>query len=196
MHTRCQIMHEGRLVQRLLLWSKFSEAFSMHSPAQWGEILKKSSAVKRVGFVDFYMQYFWSYYFFYAFEAFFSPAPYLWALTLPSVKMWPGMFPTGHQLTVVVRYDYLLHSNRNRSSLWNTVCTVWLCIRMTSHISYELLSVSDANSVDLKGWLRLNEAQGWKLWDILYVYLKKKKCWMRMIDWLCSRDCRFLNHNI
>lgn len=33
-------------------------------------------------------------------------------------------------------------------------------------------------SVDLKGWLQLIEAQGRKPWDITYVYLKKKKCWM------------------
>lgn len=68
-------------------------------------------------------------------------------------------FPTGHQLTVVVRYDYLLHSNCYRSS-FGTLCVQCDYIRMTSHISYQLLSVSDANSVDLKGWVRWLETLG------------------------------------
>lgn len=141
---------------------------------------KKPGSYKRVGFADFYMQYFWRFFFFMLLKLFvFFSSPRLWALTLPSMKMWPGMFPTGHQLTVVVRYDYLLHSNCYRSSLWNAMCTVWLYIRITSHIWSQLLSFSDANSVDLKVWLRLNEAQGRKPWDITYVDLKKKKCWMR-----------------
>lgn len=180
MHTWCQMMHEGRLVQWLLLWSQVQWGFSVHSTGSVGRNTEKSPAVIREwDLLSFTCSIFEGFFFMLLKLFVFFSSPRLWALTLPSMKMWPGMFPTGHQLTVVVRYDYLLHSNCYRSSLWNAMCTVWLYIRITSHIWSQLLSFSDANSVDLKVWLRLNEAQGRKPWDITYVDLKKKKRWMR-----------------